>query len=167
MKKMLISACLLGDPVGYDGKSKTMDCSSLEQLIEQGQVVRFCPEVAGGLPTPRPGAEIKAGDGDKVIAGLARVQTLDGTDVTAQFLSGASQALALCRQHDIRVAVLAESSPSCGSSKIYDGSFTRNSIPASGVTAALLRQHGIEVFNQHQLPAAISHLESSNSTTRT
>ena len=161
MKKILVSACLLGHPVRYDGRSKALDNSDLDALLAQDRIISFCPEVAGGLPVPRAAAEILPGDGNTVIAGQARVKTRDGTDVTDYFLAGAQQALALCRKHDITVAVLTESSPSCGSSQIYDGSFSRNAIPGSGVTAALLRQHGIKVFNQHQLEAACRHLEHS------
>ena len=159
MSKILISACLLGNPVRYDGKSKLLHHAVLSELIAQDRVIGFCPEIAGGLPVPREPAEIRQGDGAAVIAAQAQVETRDGSDVTAFFLSGARQALALCRQHGIRVAVLTESSPSCGSKQIYDGSFSRNAIPGSGVTAALLQQHGVTVFNQHQLDDAIRHLE--------
>jgi uncharacterized protein YbbK (DUF523 family) len=159
MNKILLSACLLGNPVRYDGKSKTLQNPVLDQLLAQDRVISFCPEVAGGLPVPRAAAEIQAGDGAAVIAELATVKTQDGTDVSGYFLSGARQALALCRQHDITVAVLTESSPSCGSSRIYDGSFTRSGIPGSGVTAALLGQHGVKVFNQHQLDEALKLLQ--------
>lgn len=159
MNKILLSACLLGDPVRYDGKSKTLQHSILDQLLAEDRVISFCPEVAGGLPVPRAAAEIHAGDGAAVIAKLARVKTQEGTDVSEYFLSGAQQALALCRQYEITVAVLTELSPSCGSNQIYDGSFTRSTIPGSGVTGALLVQNGIKVFNQHQLEEALMHLE--------
>jgi uncharacterized protein YbbK (DUF523 family) len=159
MNKILLSACLLGDPVRYDGQSKTLQNTALDKLLSQDRVISFCPEVAGGLAVPRAAAEIHAGDGAAVIAKLASVKTQDGTDVSEYFLSGARQALALCRQYDITVAVLTESSPSCGSGRIYDGSFTRNAIPGSGVTAALLAQKGIKVFNQHQLDEALKCLE--------
>jgi len=160
MNKLLVSACLLGDPVRYDGRSKPLHDEDLDRLLEQGRVIRFCPEVGGGLPVPRPAAEIQGGDGAAVIAGVATVQTRDGEDVSDYFIAGAEQALALCRQQQVKVAVLSEASPSCGSGQIYDGSFTRRSVAASGVTTALLRQHGIAVFNQHQLGDAISYLAS-------
>lgn len=160
LPKLLVSACLLGNPVRYDGKAKHLHHGGLERLLEQDRVIGICPEVAGGLPVPRPAAECVAGDGDAVIAGTARVNTRDGADVTDYFLAGAKQALELCRQHDITVAVLTETSPSCGSGQIYDGSFNRQPIVASGVTTALLRQQGIRVFNQHQLDDAISCLAS-------
>jgi len=159
MNKILLSACLLGDPVRYDGQSKTLQSTTLDKLLSQDRVISFCPEVAGGLPVPRATAEIHAGDGAAVIAKLASVKTQDGTDVSEYFLSGAQQALALCRQHGITVAVLTESSPSCGSSRIYDGSFTHSTTPGSGVTAALLAQNGVRVFSQHQLDEALIHLE--------
>jgi uncharacterized protein YbbK (DUF523 family) len=159
MNKILLSACLLGDPVRYDGQSKSLHNTALDKLLSQDRVIGFCPEVAAGLPVPREPAEIHAGDGAAVIAKLASVKTRDGTDVSEYFLSGAQQALALCRQHGITVAVLTESSPSCGSGRIYDGSFTRNAIAGSGVTAALLAQNGIRIFSQHQLDEALKCLE--------
>jgi len=160
MNKLLVSACLLGNPVRYDGKAKILQHAGLAALIEQQRVVGFCPEVAAGLPIPRAAAELQAGDGKAVIAGRATVATRDGSDVTHYFVTGAKQALELCKQRGIGVAVLTESSPSCGSGNIYDGSFSRHSIPGSGVTAALLQHHGIRVFNQHQLDAALEFLES-------
>lgn len=159
MKKVLVSACLLGNPVRYDGQSKALENSALDRLQAQQRVVGFCPEVGGGLPVPRAAAEIQGGDGLAVIAERARVRTREGEDVTNFFLAGARQALALCREHDIDVAILTESSPSCGSGQIYDGSFKRNAVSGSGVTAALLRQHGIRVFNQFQLEAACRQLQ--------
>jgi uncharacterized protein YbbK (DUF523 family) len=161
LPRLLVSACLLGNPVRYDGKAKTLDHDGLQHLQQQGRVIAFCPEVAGGLPVPRAAAEIVAGDGSAVIAGAARVKTREGHDVSEYFLAGAAQALALCRQHDICTALLTELSPSCGSGQIYDGSFTRKSISASGVTTALLQQHGIKVFNQHQMDEALDYLTSS------
>ncbi|MDH3760730.1 MAG: DUF523 domain-containing protein [Gammaproteobacteria bacterium] len=158
MNKLLISACLLGDPVRYDGKSKAQQHAGLADLLAQDRVIGFCPEVAGGLPIPRPPAEILAADGAAVIAGDARVVTADGGDLTPYFLSGARQALALCQRLRIGVAVLTESSPSCGSGRIYDGSFSRSAIPGSGVTCALLEQNGIRVFSQLQLDDALKYL---------
>jgi uncharacterized protein YbbK (DUF523 family) len=155
MRRILVSACLLGSPVRYDGESKPLQHALLDELAAAGRVVSFCPEVEGGLPVPRAAAEIRRGDGAEVIAGRARVETANGADVTGYFLSGAKQALDLCREHDITLAVLTESSPSCGSGRIYDGSFSRTAIPGAGVTAALLRQHGIRVFSQHQIDDAL------------
>ena len=159
MNKLLVSACLLGNPVRYDGQSKALNHSLLDQLVAEDRVISFCPEVAGGLPVPRAAAEIHAGDGDAVINAMAQVKTQAGLDITEAFVDGAQQALALCRQHDITIAVLTETSPSCGSEQIYDGSFSRSKITGSGVTTALLRNHGIKVFNQYQLAQVFSHLD--------
>jgi uncharacterized protein YbbK (DUF523 family) len=157
--KLLVSACLLGNPVRYDGRAKRLDHDGLEQLRAQDRIVAFCPEVAGGLPVPRAAAEIAAGDGDAVLDGLARVATREGEDVSRYFVSGAEQALALCRQQGVAAALLTELSPSCGSGQIYDGSFSRRRIDGSGVTAALLRRHGIAVFGHSELDAALRYLQ--------
>jgi len=160
MKQILVSACLLGDPVRYDGRSKALQDDEFTKLINQCRVIRFCPEVEGGLPVPRDAAEIQLGDGFSVIVESANVITNKGVDVTDNFLMGAHKALELCRKHDITVAILTEFSPSCGSSQIYDGSFNRTRRQGVGVTTALLRQHGIEVFNQHQIGHALVRVSS-------
>ncbi len=163
MNRLLVSACLLGEPVRYDGKAKPVGHTGLQALIESGCVVAYCPEVGGGLPVPRPAAEIVGGDGAAVLDGHAAVITASGDDVTGFFVAGAERVLALRREQDIRVAILTEKSPSCGSSLIYDGSHGRRSIPGSGVTTALLRRNGIAVFDQHRIDAALSYLGSCNS----
>ena len=166
MSKILISACLLGERVRYDGQSKLLSDETLETLVSQQRVIKFCPEVGGGLPVPRPAAEIDGGDGGDVLTNQAKVITGDGRDVSNHFIEGAQQALALCREHDISVAILTETSPSCGSQQIYDGSFSRKIRRGDGVTSALLKQHGIHVFDQHQLEQAFKQLESDNSKAR-
>lgn len=158
MNKVLVSACLLGSPVRYDGRDLQSTDAILSQWLREDRVVSFCPEVAGGLPTPRPPAEIVGGDGRNLLQEQARVLDCNGRDVSAFFLNGARQALVLCQSYRIRVAVLTERSPSCGSSQIYDGSFSGHKIPGQGVTTALLEQHGIRVFNQHQLAQAAEYL---------
>ena len=158
--KLLVSACLLGNPVRYDGKANTLQHSGLQQLLLEDRLVPLCPEVAGGLPIPRAAAEIEFGDGSQVLAGRAAVKSESGEDLSACFLSGAEKALAICRQYRIDTALLTERSPSCGSSEIYDGSFTRRKIAGTGVTTALLIANGIRVFSQYQVEAAIRHLNS-------
>ena len=162
MDRLLVSACLLGDPVRYDGRCKTTENTELHEMVKQNRVIAFCPEVAGGLPVPRDAAEIQRGDGVAVIDDRSSVTTIHGDDVTDCFLRGAHLALELCRQHRISVAILTETSPSCGSSQIYDGSFSRTSRQGVGVTTALLQKHGIVVFNQHQIGAAINTLGDSD-----
>lgn len=153
MQKILVSRCLLGHRVRYDGGASG-PFDQLEQWIAEGRVVALCPEVAGGLPTPRPAAEIPGGQGVEVLNGSARVLTSEGGDVSAEFLSGARQALALVEQHGIRIAVLKANSPSCGNLLTYDGTFSGVKVSGEGVTAALLRRNGVKVFSELELPEA-------------
>jgi uncharacterized protein YbbK (DUF523 family) len=148
MEKILVSACLMGEPVRYDGKSQLQEDALFKQWQAMQRFVMFCPEVAGGLSTPRDPAEIIA-RGDSVEQ--VRVQTDSGEDVSQAFITGAHLALKQCQQHTIKFALLSARSPSCGNEKIYDGQFKRQLIDGQGVTAALLTQHGIQVFNQFQL----------------
>ena len=159
LPKVLVSSCLLGQPVRYDGGHKRADNVVLQDWLARDQVVAVCPEMAGGLPTPRLAAEIVGtGGGAQVLAGASRVQDSAGVDVTAAFVRGAQQALQLVQQHGIRVAVLKESSPSCGSQQIYDGQFAGRTLAGEGVTSALLRQAGVAVFNEQQWAAAAQYL---------
>ncbi len=151
MQKILISACLLGQPLRYDGSALRQQDARIARWQAQGRLVPICPEVAGGLPVPRPPAEIQQGSGVDVLTGRTRVISVAGDDVSDAFVHGAERALALCREHGIRVAILTESSPSCGSSRVNDGSFSGAKVPGVGVTTAMLRAAGIEVFSQHQL----------------
>ncbi len=157
MQKILVSRCLLGHRVRYDGGASG-PFDQLQQWIAEGRVVPLCPEVAGGLPTPRAAAEIPGGQGGEVLDGSARVITTEGDDVSAEFLSGARQALALVQQHGIRIAVLKANSPSCGNLLTYDGTFSGVKVSGKGVTAALLSRHGVLVFNESQLAEAASAL---------
>lgn len=150
MEKILVSACLLGQRVRYDGGG----FDPRQQLLDwqaQGRLVIVCPEVAGGLPTPRAPAEIPGGQGAQVLAGRLPVHTDQGEDVTAPFVRGAEHALALVRQHNIHYALLKARSPSCGNVENYDGSFSGLRVSGEGVTAAALRQEGVRVFNEEQL----------------
>jgi uncharacterized protein YbbK (DUF523 family) len=151
-EKVLVSACLLGAPVRYNGTDKKTNHPVLQRWIEEGRVVSVCPEVLGGLGTPRPPAEIV------VIEGLRRVRANTGRDVTAEFEQGAADALNTARRHNARIAILKEGSPSCGSSYIYDGTFTGTRVESEGVTAALLRANGIRVFSELELDAAATYL---------
>lgn len=146
--KYLISACLLGQMVRYDGGH--CQVAVLQQLLATGQAIAFCPEVAGGLSTPRLPAEIVAGDGLAVLAGQAQVLDSSGQDVTAAFIRGAERCLALAKQHQVSHVVLKANSPSCGSTQIYNGQFNGQKIDGQGVTAALLSQHGFAVLSEQQ-----------------
>lgn len=148
MHKILVSSCLLGQPVRYDGQSKGLTSNMLTQWLQEKRVVAFCPEVAGGLPTPRPPAEINL---EKVIA-------VTGEDVTDEFQLGAEKALALCKSQQIKFALLKESSPSCGRNTMYDGSHRGVKVAGMGLTAEKLVKAGIQVFSEEQLPELMAAL---------
>ena len=163
MSKILISACLLGEPVRYDGKSLASEHPLIKQWLAQQCLIPFCPEVAGGLPTPRAAAEIIVHSGQLVggqalLSNQASVQTQAGVDVSAPFMKGAQLALELCQQHNIRFALLSARSPSCGNETIYNGQFNKTLIDGLGVTAALLTNNGIEVFNQFEIDELAQHI---------
>ena len=161
MHKILVSRCLLGHRVRYDGGASG-PFDQLQQWIEEGRVVPLCPEVAGGLPTPRAAAEIPGGQGTEVLDGRQPVMTTEGEDVSAEFLSGAYQALELVQKHGIRVAVLKANSPSCGNLLTYDGTFSGAKVSGEWVTAALLKRHGVLVFSELELPQAAAALATLN-----
>ena len=152
--KIVVSACLLGAPVRYNGKDKKTSHPVLQRWIDEGRVVSVCPEVLGGLGTPRPPAEIVQ------VGGLRRVTTDAGEDVTGAFERGAADALGQAIRHGARVAILKEGSPSCGTSFVYDGTFTSTPVPGAGIAAALLRARGIRVFSEHELDAAADYVAS-------
>lgn len=134
--KILVSACLVGCACRYDGKAKASE--SVLALANTHTLIPFCPEIYGGLPTPRLPCECKDG----------RVLRADGTDCTNAYEKGAAEALALCKTLDIRTAILKARSPSCGCGEIYDGSFTGRLVRGDGVTAARLLQNGVAVFHE-------------------
>ena len=143
MYKYLISACLCGEYCRYDGG--TFDYPHLRKLAEDGVALPYCPEHCGGLPIPRKPCEIV---GDKVLAA-------DGTDCTVEYTRGAEGALALCKEHGITAAILKESSPSCGSTRIYDGTHTGVKIPGMGLAARLLSENGVTLYSEKALPEDI------------
>ncbi|WP_444920809.1 DUF523 domain-containing protein [Microbulbifer sp. CnH-101-G] len=151
MAKILVSSCLLGCAVRYNGSDVEVDSKDFNWLVDTQEVVPLCPEVSAGLPVPRAPAEIFGGSGTEVLAGTARVIGSDREDLTDQFILGADLALRLCRDQDIKFAVLTENSPSCGSNFIYDGSFAGVKKKGVGIVAARLRKSGVLVFSQHRV----------------
>lgn len=137
----VISACLCGDPVRYDGRA--FFYPSLVEMVESGRALKICPECLGGLSIPRAPCE-RQNDG--------RVLDSGNRDRTAAFQSGAERVLALCLRHGIQKAVLKEKSPSCGVRFRYDGSFSGRLISGEGITTQLLRSHGIAVYSEEDLP---------------
>ena len=154
MRPLMISACLAGETVRYNGEKLEPVDPRVQAWLRQGRAIVFCSEVEGGLPVPRDPAEIMGeGGGDAVLQGTASVVTKAGAEVTDAFCEGARKALELCRKHGVRYALLQERSPSCGSHVIYDGHFRGTRISGRGVTAALLSQHGIRVFSEGEAAA--------------
>lgn len=178
MERILVSSCLLGRPVRYDGRGKPLHGDLFERWRNEGRLVPFCPEVSGGLPVPRPPAEIVLrpntalprepspdtvkSAGAAVLDGAAQVLTDTGADVTEHFVRGAKLALESAERSGARIALLKEGSPSCGSGRIYDGTFTGTPIADAGVTTVLLERVGIQVFSEDRLPELeelLKHLE--------
>lgn len=147
--RILISACLAGVACTHEATAKTRDWAV--RLVAEGRAIPVCPEVAGGLPIPRPASEIQDGDGHDVIAGRARVRDEHGVDVTDNYLRGAEKAQAAARAADARLAVLKARSPSCGSRHTYDGTFSHTLREGDGVTAAMLRREGVEVLSDEDI----------------
>ena len=140
MKKesLLISACLLGLACRYDGRSVPLDAAALEQLKARWNLVPVCPEILGGLPTPRPPAERRDGG----------VFTESGTDVTAQYARGAGESVRLAAFFGCKAALLKARSPSCGSGEVYDGTFTGTLTPGDGIFVRLLKEAGVPVCTE-------------------
>ena len=139
-ERILVSACLLGVPCRYDGKS--VPCEGVIRLKERAQLVPVCPEQLGGLATPRTPAERR---GESVV-------TRDGRDVTAQYRRGAQEALRLARLFGCAKAILKSRSPSCGCGLIYDGSFSGVLTEGDGVFAQKLRERGVPVYGESDIP---------------
>lgn len=142
---ILVSACLLGEPCRYDGRAKP--CAAVQALAKQHRLVPVCPEVLGGLPTPRLPSELQ-----RTEAGL-RVVNAEGEDVTAAFERGAECACRLAEDEGCTVAVLKSGSPSCGSETVHDGTFSGRMCRGEGVAAARLRGQGVVVIDEEHLDA--------------
>lgn len=138
-EKILVSACLLGTNCKYNGGNNKNN--KVLNFLKDKEVIPICPEILGGLTTPRDPAE-RVGN---------RVMTNKGQDVTKDFLKGAEETLYLAKLLDIKKALLKAKSPSCGNKEIYDGSFKGNIINGIGVTAELLKENGIEIVNENEI----------------
>ena len=136
---ILVSACLLGKPCRYDGKSKP--CNEVIALSEKHKLIEVCPEVLGGLPTPRTPCEIV---GDMVISKT-------GEDRTREYCKGADLALKLARDNNCTIAVLKLKSPACGCREVYDGSFSKTLVKGMGITAKKLSENGIKVIGEDEI----------------
>ncbi len=143
---VIVSACLAGLNTRYDGGNRADE--QVAALVRAGRAVPVCPEQLGGLPTPRPKAEISSGDGRDVLSGRAVVLSEDGSDLTERFIRGAAEVLRLARMMDVKEAVLKDGSPSCGVNRISRGG---EQAAGMGVLAALLSLNGLKVKSNDSL----------------
>jgi len=133
-KKILVSACLLGLNCKYNGGNNYS--KEIDKFLEDYDAIPVCPEIFGGLPTPRHPAEIVSG---RVVNDL-------GEDVTENFKRGAAETLKLAKKYNVKKALLKAKSPSCGNGKIYDGTFSNQLIEGDGITTQILKENGIEII---------------------
>lgn len=145
---ILVSSCLAGLKVRYNGTHSLEE--KIGKLVEENKAITVCPELLGGLSTPREPAEIVGGSGEDVLDGKAKVIDKSGKDVTQFFIKGAYAALEIAQKNNATIVVLKENSPSCGSSSIYNGEFRSEKIAGNGVTSALLKRTGIQVISEEQ-----------------
>jgi uncharacterized protein YbbK (DUF523 family)/predicted kinase len=148
-KKIGVSACLAGKICRYDGQY--IGNKKIEEFMEKYNVFVFCPEIQGGLPTPREQAEIQDGDGIDVWNNKSKVMTINGNDVTEEYKKGACSVLKMLKKENISTVILKEGSPSCGSSIIHDGSFSGTKKNGVGVAAALFRENKILVYGDNEV----------------
>lgn len=139
MEKILVSACLLGIDSKYDGENNKNE--KILKLMDKYILIPFCPEIMGGLSTPREPSEIV---NDKVLSS-------SGIDVTKEFVKGAKESLKLAKIYNIKKAIMKSKSPSCGYNKIYDGTFSHRIIKGDGVTAKLFLDNGIKIFTEEDI----------------
>lgn len=144
MRKILVSACLYGECTRYDGKNNILKNPIFLKWKNQGVLVPVCPEMLGGMRTPRPCSEIC---GQRVINDR-------GEDVTKYFEKGADEALRIAKENNVVFAICKQSSPSCGSKNIYDGTFSGNKITGTGVCARKLLDNGFVVFDENDIDVA-------------
>lgn len=153
MKKILVSACLLGCECRYDGKSKP--CEKVLALAADPKVVLIpvCPEQMGGLTTPRNPSERQRTKDDKIKSPRCKgaIVMNDGTDVTKNYKLGAQTALKIAKLNNVDYAILKSGSPSCGKGLIYDGSFTGAKAEGNGLTTDVLQEAGIKVISEEEL----------------
>jgi uncharacterized protein YbbK (DUF523 family) len=146
---VLVSACLAGRECTYQGTHRAN--AEVLRLVAEGRAVLVCPEEEGGLGTPRPEAEVIGGTGADVLDGRARVQTIDGLDVTEQYTSGARTAVERAARTGCVAAILKARSPACGCGAIHAGTFDQTLRDGDGVAAAALRRSGIDVMTDEEV----------------
>lgn len=146
---ILVSACLLGLDTKYNGNSNANEL--LIKYSAHGKFIPFCPEILGGLPTPRPASEIIRGSGEDVLEGRARVMSKEGRDETENYIKGAMETAKLLALFPVTCAIMKQRSPSCGKNMIYDGTFSGARRHGKGVTAAVLEKYNIPIYTEEEI----------------
>jgi uncharacterized protein YbbK (DUF523 family) len=136
---IIVSACLAGIRCRYNGEAS--DCQKVIELVKQGRAIPVCPEHLGGLPTPREPAEQKNG----------KIFTISGKDVTSQFAKGAQETLRIAKLAKCDKAIFKSKSPSCGSGKVFDGTFSGRLVDGDGITTKILKENGIKVVTENDI----------------
>lgn len=145
----IVSACLTGIDCTYKGGNKQKP--AVKRLAEKGMAIPVCPEVMGGLTTPRENSEIDDGGGEEVLAGSAKVISVSGKDLTQNYVRGALMILDIAKRSGIKRAILKSKSPACGCGRIYDGTFRKVLTKGNGVLTALLLKHSFTVRTEHDI----------------
>lgn len=153
---ILVSSCLCGEKCKYNGGDNFNQ--NVVTYLEEEEVIQICPEVLGGLSTPRPPAEIVGGSARDVLEGSAKVMTKEGSDVTLAFIEGATEVLKLAKQLKVRKAILKAKSPSCGKGYVYNGQFNQTLMTGNGITTELLLSEGVEVITEIELSEQVKKL---------
>ena len=160
-EKILISACLCGKPVRYNGKfarNLIDENEIIKRWHQEDRLVLVCPEILAGLPTPRPSAEMQGVTGEAILSSQGVVLSQTGEDFTESFIAGAKLVLEIAKTNNIKMAILKNRSPSCAPTDSYDGSFSDKTYLGRGVTAALLYRNNIKLFNEDQINLAAGYL---------
>lgn len=152
MIRVLVSACLMGQPVRYDGRAKTVHDQRIAKWRDQGRLISICPEMAAGMPVPRAPAEIMPGaTAAQVLHGTGAVHDNTGLDVTQPFVAAANLAVRTAAEQGCQLALLTDRSPSCGSQQVYGGAFDGALETGRGLVAEALVAAGVAVYSEHQI----------------
>ncbi len=161
-EKIIISSCMCGNQVRYNGSGAgnlIVENNIVKKWHQENRLILVCPELLAGLTTPRPAAEIFGCGGESVFSGQGKVVSQDGQDFTDDFIQGVIQALKIVKLHNVKLAILKDYSPSCGTENIHDGSFLKRTYYGLGVTAALLAQNNVRLFNASKIDLAADYLK--------
>ncbi|WP_101772442.1 DUF523 domain-containing protein [Peptostreptococcus faecalis] len=149
-ESVIVSACLIGINCKYNGENNHDE--NTMKYLDKYNIIPVCPEQFGGLSTPRIPSEIEYGfEGKDILDSRAKVYDKNGKCVSKEFILGAEKTLKIALENDVKLAILKESSPSCGSKQIYNGKFENTKKMGMGVTSALLKKYDICVISESDI----------------